>query len=155
MKGYSDADWAAQVNDRRSTSGYVFFLGGGPVSWQSKTQKSVALSTAEAEYMALSDASKECIHLKALLSSLGHTQDKPVIIYEDNQAAQKIAENPVLHDRTKHIDIRYHFVRELVEDLKISVVYIQTKEMVADLLTKAVSKATFDHLVGALFGRSL
>ena len=75
--------------------------------------------------MALSDAAKEAIHLKALLSSLGMEQEAPVTIYEDNQAAIKIAENPVLHDRTKHIDIRYHFVRELVENLKISIEYIE------------------------------
>ena len=70
LHGYSDADWAGQTDDRRSTSGYVFFVAGGPVSWQSKTQKSVALSTAEAEYMALSDASKEALHLRALLVSI-------------------------------------------------------------------------------------
>ena len=155
LQGYSDADWAGQVDDRRSTSGYVFFMAGGPVSWQSKTQKSVALSTAEAEYMALSDASKEAVHLKALLASMGYGQSEPIVIYEDNQAAQKIAENPVLHDRTKHIDIRYHFVRELVEGLKISVVYINTKQMIADLLTKAVSRMTFETLVGPLFGKEL
>ena len=152
LKGYSDADWAGQVDDRRSTSGYVFFVAGGPVSWQAKTQKSVALSTAEAEYMALSDASKEAVHLKALLVSIGIEDKTPVVIYEDNQAAQKIAENPVLHDRTKHIDIRYHFVRELVQGLQISVVYIETKQMIADLLTKAVTKVVHDKLVGQLFG---
>ena len=152
LKGYSDADWAGQVDDRRSTSGYVFFVAGGPVSWQAKTQKSVALSTAEAEYMALSDASKEAVHLKALLVSIGIEDKTPVVIYEDNQAAQKIAENPVLHDRTKHIDIRYHFVRELVQGLQISVVYIETKQMIADLLTKAVTKVVHEQLVGQLFG---
>ena len=130
-------------------------MAGGPVSWQSKTQKSVALSTAEAEYMALSDASKEAVHLKALLASIGYGQEEPIVIFEDNQAAQKIAENPVLHDRTKHIDIRYHFVRELVENLTIDVVYINTKEMIADLLTKAVSRKTFEELVGPLFGKEL
>lgn len=155
LHGYSDADWAGQTDDRRSTSGYVFFVAGGPVSWQSKTQKSVALSTAEAEYMALSDASKEAIYLRSLLVSIGLYQEMPVTIYEDNQAAQKIAENPVLHDRTKHIDIRYHFVRELVEQMKISIVYITTKQMVADLLTKAVSKLTFETLVGSLFGKEM
>ena len=90
-----------------------------------------------------------------MLSSLGFEQNSPVVIYEGNQAAQKIAENPVLHDRTKHIDIRYHFVRELVEDLKIDVVYIETQKMVADLLTKAVSRVTFEALVGVLFGKIL
>ena len=99
LKGYSDADWARQVDDRRSISGYVFFVAGGPVSGQAKTQKSVALSTAEAEYMVLSDASKEAVHLEALLVSIGIEDKTPVVIYEDNQAAQKIAESPVSHDR--------------------------------------------------------
>ena len=154
MHAYSDADWAGQIDDRRSTSGYVFFVAGGPVSWQSKTQKSVALSTAEAEYMALSDAAKEAIHLRALLLSIGMESNKPITIFEDNQAAQKIAENPVLHDRTKHIDIRYHFVRDLVEDLKIVVTYIETKLMIADLLTKAVTRSIHDALIDKLFGRT-
>ena len=154
LHGYSDADWAGQVEDRRSTSGYVFKLAGGPISWQSKTQKSVALSTAEAEYMALSDAAKEAMHLRALLTVLGIDVEEKTVIYEDNQAAIKIAENPVLHDRTKHIDIRYHFVRELVEALKIDVVYINTKDMVADLMTKAVSVAIFQRLCGRLMGHS-
>jgi hypothetical protein len=152
LQGYSDADWAGQVEDRRSTSGFVYMLAGGPVSWQSKTQKSVALSTAEAEYMALSDAAKEAMHLRALLLTLGVDISQGTVIYEDNQAAIKIAENPVLHDRTKHIDIRYHFVRELVESLKIDVVYLKIKDMLADLLTKAVSKAVHNTLVGRLMG---
>jgi hypothetical protein len=154
LHGYSDADWAGQVEDRRSTSGYVFKLAGGPISWQSKTQKSVALSTAEAEYMALSDAAKEAMHLRALLTVLGISTEAKTVIYEDNQAAIKIAENPVLHDRTKHIDIRYHFVRELVESLKIDVVYINTVDMIADLMTKAVSVAIFQRLLGGLMGHS-
>ena len=92
------------------------------------------------------------MHLKALLVSFGIEDNTPVVICEDNQAAQKIAENPVLHDRTKHIDIRYHFVRELVQGLQISVVYIETKQMIADLLTKAVTKVVHEQLVGQLFG---
>ena len=152
LKGYSDADWAGQIDDSRSTSGYVFLVAGGPVSWQAKSQKFVALSTAEAEYMVLSDGSKEAVHLKVLLVSIGIEDRTAVVIYEDIQAAQKIAENPVLHDRTKHIDIRYHFVRESVQGLQISIVYIETKQMISDLLTKAVSKVVHDTLVGKLFG---
>ena len=153
LQGYSDADWASQTEDRRSTSAYVYFLAGGPVSWSSKTQKSVALSTAEAEYMALSDASKECVHLKGLLQSMDVEQEEIPTIFEDNQSAQKIAENPVMHDRTKHIDIRYHFVRELVEAKQIDIMYISTADMIADLLTKAVSRSVFQRLIGPLFGQ--
>ena len=113
------------------------------------------MSTAEAEYMALADAAKEAVHMKALLTSLGLEQAAPVVIYEDNQAAQKLAENPVLHDRAKHIDIRYHFIRELVEDMKIKIEHIQTKMMVADLMTKAVSKMVYLTLISKLFGHEL
>ena len=155
LHGYSDADWAGQIEDRRFTSGYVFRIAGGPVSWQSKTQKSVALSTAEAEYMALSDAAKEAMHLRALMLSLGLEVPGKTVIYEDNQAAIKIAENPVLHDRTKHIDIRYHFVRELVESLKIDVVYCSTLDMIADLMTKAVGGIIFHRLFPRLMGHSV
>ena len=117
----------------------------------------MSLSSCEAEYIALTDAAKDAIHLRRVLSFIDNEfdLDVPTTIYEDNQAAQKIAENPVLHDRTKHIDIRYHFVRELVEQMKISIVYITTKQMVADLLTKAVSKLTFETLVGSLFGKEM
>ena len=155
LHGYSDADWAGQKDDRRSTSGYVFLVAGAAISWASKTQKSVALSTAEAEYMALAEASKEAVHLKALLASMGLEHVAPVTIYEDNQSAQKIAENPIQHDRTKHIDIRYHFVRDLVADLKIDIVYIETKKMVADLLTKAVPLVVHSALVSKLFGHDV
>ncbi len=109
--GYSDADWAGDQDDRRSTTGNVFLLGGGAVSWLSKKQSTVALSTAEAEYVALSQAAQECVWLRRLLSDLG-MDVSPVMILEDNQGAIAIAKNPVDHSRTKHIDIRYHYIRE-------------------------------------------
>jgi len=111
LVGFSDADWAGDQDDRRSTTGNVFLLGGGAVSWLSKKQSTVALSTAEAEYVALSQAAQECVWLRRLLSDLG-MDATPVVILEDNQGAIAIAKNPVDHSRTKHIDIRYHYIRE-------------------------------------------
>ena len=112
--GYSDADWAGDVSDRRSTSGYIFMLGGGAISWSSRKQKCVALSTAEAEYVALAGAAQECIWLRQLIAELEGSSQSPMLLYEDNQAAIAMTKNPQFHGRAKHIDIRHHFVREQV-----------------------------------------
>ena len=113
--GYSDADSAGDVQDRCSTSGNVFLLGGGAITWSSRKQSSVALSTVEAEYMALSVATLEAVWLRHLQEELRVTETGPTLIYEDNQGAISMAKNPVFHMRTKHVQIRYHFVREAVE----------------------------------------
>ena len=112
LTGYSDADWAGDVDDRHSTSGNVFSLARGAVSWLSKKQATVALSTAEAEYVALSTATQEAIWLRRLLTDVGEPLEESIVIHEDNQGAIAMAKNPVGHARTKHIDICYHFVRE-------------------------------------------
>ncbi|KAG3230733.1 hypothetical protein PI124_g24169 [Phytophthora idaei] len=123
-QGYSDADWAGDVETRRSTSGYAFMVNGGCISWRSKKQRTVALSSTEAEYMALTEAAQEAIWLKAFLCELGEMKsDDPVNIYEDNQGSIALAKNPEFHKRTKHIDIRYHFVRERVEDGQVVLQY--------------------------------
>lgn len=96
--GFSDADWAGDVTDRKSTSGYVFMLSGGAVSWSSKKQKCVALSTAEAEYVALSSAAQESVWLRQLMTELGSTPDKPTLILEDNQSAIAMTKNPQFYD---------------------------------------------------------
>ncbi|KAG2782680.1 hypothetical protein PC111_g24477 [Phytophthora cactorum] len=117
LQGYSDADWAGDIESRRSTSGYAFMMNGGCISWRSKKQRTVALSSTEAEYMALSEATQEAVWLKVFLCELGEmANDEAVKIYEDNQGSIALAKNPEFHKRTKHIDIRYHFVREKVED---------------------------------------
>ena len=105
------------VKDRRSTSGNVFLLGGGAITWSSSKQSSVALSTVEAEYMALSVATQEAIWLRQLQEELGVTKASPKLINEENQGAISMAKNPVFHKRTKHVQICYHFVREAVEPL--------------------------------------
>ena len=137
LTGYVDADWGSNKNDRKSYTGYVFKLAGGSISWRSCKQKSVALSSTEAEYMALSEATKEAIYLRNLLEDLTGKLDC-VSLYNDNQSAKKLAYNPVLHERSKHIDIRYHFIRDAVNDNIVEIKYLSTNEMIADILTKSL-----------------
>ncbi|KAF1318445.1 Integrase catalytic core protein, partial [Globisporangium splendens] len=145
--GYSDADWAGDIDSRRSTSGYAFILNGGCISWRSKKQRSVALSSTEAEYMALSEATQEAVWLKGILCELGeHSSDRPVKIFEDNQGSIALAKNPEFHKRTKHIDIRYHFVRGKVEDDQVVLEYCPTEDMLADMMTKAIGTNQFGAL---------
>ena len=143
---YSDASWADDLDTRRSTSGMLCLIGSTAVSWSSKAQKSVALSTAEAEYMALSATAQELVWFRRLLKVLQIEHVDPTIIWEDNQSAIKISEDPVQHSRTKHIDTRYHFVRELVKDGLIAIEYCPTDVMVADILTKALPGPAFKRL---------
>ena len=145
---YSDADWAGDVDDRKSTSGYMFQIAGGPVSWKSRKQDTVALSTAEAEYVALSSAAQECIWLQRLLCELGKPLGGPTVILEDNQSSIAMARNPQFHGRAKHIDIKHHFVRERVSDGSIELKYCPTNEMVADILTKGLAHQQFSFLRG-------
>ncbi|CAM8877595.1 unnamed protein product [Rhodiola kirilowii] len=114
LVGYCDADWAGNAEDRKSTSGGCFFLGNNLVSWFSKKQNSISLSTAEAEYIAAGSSCTQLLWMKEMLSEYGVTQ-KEMTLYCDNMSAISISKNPVQHSRTKHIDIRHHFIRELVE----------------------------------------
>jgi hypothetical protein len=140
LVGYTDSDWAGCAIDRKSTSGCCFGLGSGLVSWYSRKQKSVALSSAEAEYMAASQASCEAIWLRKLLVGLFGQELPPTVIHCDNQSCIKLSENPVFHDRSKHIEIRYHFIRDWVQRGAVQLQYIPTDEQVADILTKALPR---------------
>jgi len=143
--GYSDLDWAGDVDDHHSTTGILFLMAGGPVSWLSKKQQIVALSTSEAEYVALSMATQEAVWLRHFLSDLTVTElDIPTVVMEDNQGTIAIAKNPVGHAHTKHMDIRYHYVREAVQNGIITLEYCPTEAMTADLLTKPLSKGRFE-----------
>ncbi|KAG2758696.1 hypothetical protein Pcac1_g29199 [Phytophthora cactorum] len=143
----SDADWAGDIESRRSTSGYAFMMNGGCISWRSKKQRTVALSSTEAEYMALSEATQEAVWLKVFLCELGEmANDEAVKIYEDNQGSIALAKNPEFHKRTKHIDIRYHFVREKVEDGQVVLQYVSTTDMLADIMTKPIPATQFGVL---------
>lgn len=137
LLGFVDADWGSNVIDRRSYTGFCFKYSDCVVSWESTKQKTVALSTTEAEYMALSEASKEAVHLRNLLGEMKGSFDC-VLLYCDNQSSIKLSNNPVYHKRTKHIDVRHHYVREVIANKFIDLKYIKTNEMVADVLTKAL-----------------
>ena len=115
LEGFTDLDWAGSVVDRKSTSGCCFSLGSSMVSWFSKKQSSVALSTAEAEYIAACAACKEAIWLRKLLADLSGHQIDVTVIFCDNQSYVKLSENPVFHDRSKHIDMKYHYIRDIVQ----------------------------------------
>ena len=143
--GYSDADWGGDRDDSKSTTGYLFQIGGTSISWQSKKQTCVALSTAEAEYVALSAAAQEAVWLKQLNQDLTRT-DAPIKIFEDNQSAIAIAKNPQFHGRVKHISIKYHFVREQVNNKNIALKYCRTSDMIADMLTKGLGRIQFEKL---------
>jgi len=142
--GYCDSDYAGDLDKRRSTTGYLFTLAKAPVSWKSTLQSTVALSTTEAEYMAITEAVKEAIWLYGLLKDLGVGQ-KQLEVFSDSQSAIHLAKNQVFHARTKHIDVRYHFVREILEEEEILLEKIHTIENPADMLTKVVTRTKFEH----------
>ena len=124
--GYSDADYAGDLDDRCSTSGNIFLMCSGAVNWLSKKQPIVTLSTAEAEYVALSMATQKAVWLRKLLIDFGESQDQATVLMEDNQGAICIAKNPVEHSRTKHIDVRYHYIREALNEKIIELKYYPT-----------------------------
>ena len=139
IEGYSDADGATQEH-RHAISGYTFIFDGGAISWSSKKQELITLSTAEAEYVAATHAAKEAIWLRKLFGEIYPNSLSPTFLYCDNQSALKLATADNYHARTKHIDVRYHFIREVVARGAIKLAYCQTEDMVADMLTKALPK---------------
>lgn len=146
LVGYSDADFASDIATRRSTTGYAFCMANGIVTWSSQRQKLVSMSTTESEYIAASTATKEAVWLRALLSELGYLRDKPTKLYVDNQSAIRLIHNPEFHKRTKHIDVKFHYIREKVEDGEINVIFVPTEAQLADIFTKALPKSRFIEL---------
>ena len=140
--GYCDADHAGDLDTRRSTTGFVFLVNGGAITWLSKRQPTVAASTTEAEYIASAQATKEALWLRVLLADLGIKVDTFQIM-ADNQSAMKLLKNPVSSMRSKHIDVVYHFARERVARREVEFLYIRTDEMLADMFTKAVPSNKF------------
>ena len=150
---YSDASYASDVDSSKSVSAYISYVGGGPVSWRSKLQSTTALSTCESEYIALCAAAQEAVHLKQLfLELVPEVRDTPVVIYEDNKSTIDISKNTSLHEKQKHVKVKYHFVRECVLDNRIHVQYLNTRLMVADLLTKPVQIGTWLELISPTMG---
>lgn len=140
LLGYSDSDFASSdLSRRRCTSGFLFTLAGGSISWCSKRQPSVSIATGEAEYVAMSQAAREILWLRSLLLELGFAQEGSTILLGDNRAALVLAENPVAHTRSKQIDIRFHYLRELVERGVVKVQYTESAAQAADGLTKALT----------------
>jgi len=148
--GFTDSDWAGDPIDRHSTAAFVFLSAGTAISWQSKKHSLVALSTTEAEYVTASEGSKEALWLRRILSEMHETFSTnkgspsaapPITLYIDNQAAIKLIKNPRFHERTKHIEIKRHDIRETYENSEISLQHTPTTENIADAMTKPLSTA--------------
>ena len=151
---HSDADWASDATDRRSTTGYCVSMSerSSLISWKSRKQPTVALSTCEAEYMALASAIQECMYLLQLLKGIDKSHYAQTKVFDDNQGAIALARNPVNRQRCKHIDIKYHFVRETVNSGKIGLEYCPTDRMIADIMTKPATKLQLKKFAQYLFG---
>ena len=146
VHAFADADYGGDLETRRSTTGYVFMAFGGPIAWKSRRQPTVALSTTEAEYMATSDATRQAMWIRQILQDLDFDQKQPLVIYNDNTGSVALSRNPVHHDRTKHIAIRHHFIREQVELGTVEILHIPSGENIADILTKPLARELFERL---------
>eukprot|EP00253_Pinus_taeda_P016162 PITA_16162 len=146
LHSYTDADWARSVDERKSTSGGAFFMGSRLVSWFSKKQSSIALSTNEAKYVVVASCYTQLLWMMQTLQDFQITCTPPISILCDNTSAISISKNPVMHSKTKHILIKYHFLREQVLQQKVKLEYVPSKEQVADILTKPLHRETFEYL---------
>jgi hypothetical protein len=145
LEGYVDADWAGSAVDRKSNSSGFFTLGSTMVSWCNRKQISMALSTTEAKYITLSVAVREAVWLRKLLTDLFDHEMDPTTIHCDNQSCVKLSENPMFHDKSKHIEIKYHYIRDMVHRKTIHVQYLSTHEQIADIFTKPLAKTKFEY----------
>ena len=150
LVGWTDSDWVQDPDTRRSIGGFVFDIAGSKVAWSSKKQPTNALSTVESEYMAASNATKEAIWLRTLLEEMGFKQVSATTIHVDNQGCIALVHNPVNHLRVKHIDIRHHFIQECIASKEVSLHYVSTKDMLADIFTKQLPRDTFEKFCDTL-----
>jgi len=147
--GFSDVDYAGDIETQKSTTGYVFCLANGAVTWSSQRQRLVTLSTTGAEYAA-SSAAREVVWIRKLLSDIGCPCDKETTLYIDNQSAIQLVGNPVFHKRTKHIDVHFHFIREKVNEKEIKVEFVPSENQRADIFTKALPRDRFRSMCAKL-----
>lgn len=145
LSAYADADWAGCVDSRRSNTGFIIMLGNSVISAKSKRQETPAKSTTDAEYMSLCAAISEVLYLLPLIEEMGYKQELPINVFEDNQSCIAIAKNPVNNVRSKHIAVKYHFIRHYIDTKVINVIYCKTGEMIADIMTKGLPKIQFIH----------
>nr|KYP69002.1 Copia protein [Cajanus cajan] len=150
MIGYTDSDWAGSIDDMKSTSGYAFSLGSRFFSWASKKQATIAQSTAEVEYIVAAETTSQAIWLQRILEKMSEQQDGPTIIYCDNRSTIAMTKNPVHHQRTKHIAIKYHFIKEAETTKQIQPEYCSTEDQVANIFTKALPRVKFEQLQAML-----
>jgi len=153
LVGWSNLNWAQDVNDCRSTSGFIFDVAGSSMTWSSKKQPTVATFSVEAEYVVSANAIKEAIWFCTLLTELDSPPITATIIHADNQGCIALANNPVSYSHAKHIDIQHHFIQECIEHCEITLNYVSTKDMLADIFTKALSHEAFKRfrtLLGVL-----
>jgi hypothetical protein len=150
VMGYTNADWAGDQTNRRSTSGYFTFVGGNLVTWRSKKQKVVARSSAEAEYRGMAHGVCELLWIRNVLKDLRIKYREPMDLHCDNKAAIEIAHNPVQHDRTKHVEVDRHFIKENLDRKIIRFPFVQSEDQLADVLTKVVSGRVFNSSIDKL-----
>ncbi|KAJ0939958.1 putative RNA-directed DNA polymerase [Helianthus annuus] len=155
LTAYCDADWLGCPYSRRSRTGYLLLLGGTPISWKSKKQSLVSRSSAEAEYRAMASTVSEILWVRWLLKDLQIILTAPTTLFCDNQAARHIANNPVFHERTKHVEMDCYIVRERVESKEIMTMQINSKDQIADLLTKGLGSQQLQTLLVKMGIRNL
>ena len=145
MRGYSDSDFAGDVDGRKSISGYIIYVQGCPISWRSKGQKSVSLSSTEAEYMAVSEVATEILFMKSMMDFLGVLVSLPIEVYVDNVGAIYLSKSATTSNRTRHIDTRYHFVRDYIDDGVLKIVFVRSEFNHADIMTKNLSVKLYEQ----------
>jgi hypothetical protein len=146
MQGWTDSDYAGDHDDRKSTSGYIFTMGSSAISWSSKKQPIVTLSTTEAEFVSAAACACQCMWLRNILNHLDVKQDKSTKINCDNSSSFKLSKNPIMHGRCKHIDVRFHFLRDLTKEGIIELTFCKSQDQLADIMTKALKLDTFCKL---------